>query len=146
MAVGALYPVVVPRALEKANDASPTNIQPGATVIDKDGNLYQYLKNATGAADLVAGDFAHYSAPNEVTKNAVGDAAKGFAGIVVSTAITNGQFGWVKIEGTATSAALTPKASIKVGATGLAFADVAVATDVSVGYAISATLAYFHRA
>lgn len=106
-----------------ANDATPI-VAVGTVVEDKaTGKIYKYVQIED--ANVALGDVVEYSdtTGNEVTKDRAGGSSIGrvVAGVVVSTAITDGQYGWiqakgvnsyVKTDGSVTAgAALVPHAS-----------------------------------
>lgn len=67
--------------------------------------IYKWIKNASGGA-LAAGDVIFWGT-NDVTKSEVykiGQSTKGtdlsmMAGVVTSTAIASGEFGWIQVQG-----------------------------------------------
>src|SRR3990172_8133076 len=104
MPTGAFYPgLFIDKDPLDANDASDDlGADAGQIITLKDGTQLQYVKNGEASTALAAADFVYVSAAQTVKKSGAGQVGLAIAGVVFSTAITAGRYGWIKIRGIVT--------------------------------------------
>lgn len=134
-----------------AADTTPA-FEPGTIGQTDDGKKYKYVQYDTGAGPIaaVAGNVAYYYAPGGVSAGAtsvvtsdLSDSA-GLGAGVLQAVLTDGQYGWIQISGSATlTTALTAGADgnalTAVGATDGTLDVSALVTDSIVAYAVDAS-------